>query len=194
MVCNLAQPCTLALLSQEAQATNITAGYAFETFSADATNLFGAAPSRYAKDLAVNAVGCYAAASSAAAGFAKLPSGPKAFIYTGNCFPTSLVPEQPGLGSGKAASAYLIESAAHALGKGSHWYFADERLPDGNSVMTEVSGEAHADVYWDLAGGEEQGPWNYTFVKAKGYVRFEDVVDHKYTPIAELFANIGKGE
>lgn len=104
------------------------------------------------------------------------------------------MPEQPGLGSGKAASAYLIESAAHALGENSHWYFADERLPDGNPVMTEVSGEAHADVYWDLVGGRHQGPWNYTFVKGKGYVRFDDAVDHKYTPIAELIANIGKGK
>lgn len=172
----------------------ITTGYAFESFSQDATKLFGAAPSKYAKDLTVNSVGCYAAASSASTGFAKLPSGPKVFIYTGNCFPTFLVPEQPGLGSGKAASAYLIESAAHALGKDSHWYFADERLPDGNPVMTELSGETHADVYWDLARGEEQGPWNFTFVKGKGYVRFGDVVDHKYTPIADLFANIGKGK
>ena len=123
-------------------------------------------------------------------GFAKLSSGPKVFIYTGNGFPTSIVPEQPGLGSGKAASAYLIESAAHALGKGSHWYFADERLPDGNPVMTDLSGEAHADAYWALAGEKEQGPWNYTFVKGKGYVRFGDVVDHRYTPIAELFAKL----
>ena len=165
-----------------------------ESFAQDATNLFGATPSQFAKDLAVNTVGCYAAASRATAGFAKLPAGPKAFIYTGNGFPTSLVPEQPGLGSGKAASAYLIENAAHALGKGSHWYFADERLPDGSPVMTELSGEAHADAYWDLATGKEQGPWNYTFVKGKGYVRFGDVVDHKYTPIAGLFANIGKGK
>ena len=114
------------------------------------------------------------------------------FIYTGNGFPTSIVPEQPGLGGGKAASAYLIESAAYALGKSSHWYFADERLPDGSPVMMDLSGEAHADAYWDLAMGKEQRPWNYTFVKGKGYVKFGDVVDHKVTPIAELFANIQK--
>ena len=176
----------------ERKQTNVTTGYALESFQQDAKNIFGATPSQYAKDLAVNSVGFYAAASSAVAGFAKLPPGPKAFIYTGNGFPTSIVPEQPGLGGGKAASAYLVESAAHALGKESHWYFADERFPDGNPVMTDLSGDAHADAYWNLAEGKEQGPWNYTFVKGKGYVKFEDVVDHKYTPIAELFANLGK--
>ncbi|KAI4159537.1 MAG: hypothetical protein LQ342_006538 [Letrouitia transgressa] len=131
-------------------------------------------------------------ASSSVTGFTKLSSGPKVFIFTGNGFPTSIVPEQPGLGSGKAASAYLIEAAATALKDQSHWYFADERLQNGNPVMTDLSGEAHAEAYYDLAMRKEQGPWNYTFVKGKGYIKCSDVVDHAYTPIAKLFANIGK--
>ncbi|KAL9045819.1 MAG: hypothetical protein Q9214_001207 [Letrouitia sp. 1 TL-2023] len=166
--------------------------YAFESCSSDATNLFAAPPQNLARDLAVNTVGCYAAASSAVAGFRKLSLGPKVFIFTGNGFPTSIVPEQPGLGSGKAASAYLIETAAHALKEQSHWYFADERLSNGNPVMTDLSGEAHAEAYYDLALRKEQGPWNYTFVKGKGYIKCSDVVDHAYTPLAKLFANIGK--
>ena len=114
------------------------------------------------------------------------------FIYTGNGFPTSIVPEHPGLGGGKAASAYLIETAANALKDKSHWYFADERLPTGKPVMRALDGEAHGDAYYDLAMGKEQGPWNYTFVKGKGYRKFPDTTDHVYTPYAELMANIGK--
>ena len=163
-----------------------------ESFNPGTTNPFAASPEKFAQDLAVNTVGCYAAASSAATGFAKLSLGPKVFIYTGNGFPTSIVPEQPGLGSGKAASAYLIEAAANALKEDSHWYFADERLPNGKPVMTDLSGEAHGDAYYDLATRKDQAAWNYTFVKGKGYSKCSDTADHEYTPIAELFANLGK--
>lgn len=166
--------------------------YALESFSQDATKPFDASPEKFAKDLSINTVGCYAAASSAVKGFATLSSGPKVFIYTGNGFPTSIVPEHPGLGSGKAASAYLIETAANALIDDSRWYFADERLPSGKPVMTDLSGEAHGDTYYELATSNKQGPWNYTFVKGKGYMECSDVRDHAYTPIAELFANLGK--
>lgn len=114
------------------------------------------------------------------------------FIYTGNGFPTSVVPEQPGLGGGKAASAYLMEIAANALKEDSHWYFADERLASGKPVMTDLSAEAHGDAYYELATRPNQGPWNYTFVKGEGYRKCSDTVDHAYTPIAELFANLGK--
>ena len=180
----------VTLSSKERQLTY--SAYAYDSFSPDAAKPFDASPEKFAKDLAINTVGFYAAASCAAKGFATLSGQPKVFIYTGNGFPTSIVPEQPGLGSGKAASAYLIEIAANAVKDGSRWYFADERLPNGKPIMTDLSGEAHGDTYFELATSNKQGPWNYTFVKDKGYVSCSDVTDHAYTPIAELLANVGK--
>lgn len=174
--------------------------YSFSEMSA-ANNPFATPPAMFAKDMTVNAVGLYAAASSAVAGFAKLATSaePKVFIFTGNAFPTLIVPEVPALGAGKSAGAYLIEAAARSFGgyrggyKGvqgsssSQWYFADERRADGRPVMGAIDGQAHADAYWDLVdrAGTQQ-PWNYTFVKGKGYVKFADVVDHAAATIGEL--------
>lgn len=145
----------------------------------------------FARDLAINTVGLYAAAASASAGFAKLGAGPKSFLYTGNSFATSIVPEQTGLASGKAASAYLIELASQAL-KDSAWYYADERLANGKPVMTDIDGEAHGEAFYKLATSGKQEPWNYTFVKGTGYIKFPDIVDREWTPIKTLFAEIGK--
>ena len=78
-----------------------------------------------------------------------------------------------------------MESAARALGDPgkSNWYFADERFANGYPVMMKLNGEAHGEMYYKMTTEPKQGPWNYTFVKGKGYVRFDDVVDHKYTPV-----------
>lgn len=53
------------------------------------------------------------------------------------------------------------------------FYFADERAPEGAAVGRVVSGEAAAEFYYELAGHKEQGPWDATFVKGKGYVEFD---------------------
>jgi hypothetical protein len=37
---------------------------------------------------------------------------------------------------------------------------------------SKIDAEAHGDVYVKLAEEKEQGPWDYTFVKGKGYVDF----------------------
>lgn len=167
------------------------AAYAYETFNADMSQPFMASPEVYGRDLAVNSVSLYAAAQIATAGFAKLSAGPKSFIYTGNSFATSIVPEQTGLASGKAASAYLVELASITL-KDSQWYFADERLANGRSVMNRIDGNEHGEVFYDLATSGKQEPWNYTFVKGKGYAKFPDIVDRDYTPIQELIAGLDK--
>lgn len=36
----------------------------------------------------------------------------------------------------------------------------------------KISGENHAEFYYELASKKEQGPWDATFVGGKGYVNF----------------------
>ena len=76
------------------------------------------------------------------------------------------------LGVGKNASLYFLEVAAHAYGKDYQFYFADERMIDGGSVMSKIDGDAHAEAFWELANSKQQLPVNYTFVKGKGYMEF----------------------
>jgi hypothetical protein len=60
---------------------------------------------------------------------------------------------------------------------GLRFYYADERKPDG-SPKYKVDGDAHAELYWDLAQDSNQREWMQTFVKDKGYVDFDGL----YTP------------
>lgn len=41
-------------------------------------------------------------------------------------------------------------------------------MPVGN----QLSGQAHAEFYYELAQKKEQGPWQATFVPGTGYVDF----------------------
>jgi hypothetical protein len=54
------------------------------------------------------------------------------------------------------------------------FYYVDERKPDG-SPKYRVDGEAHADLFWELAQKEVHGPWLQTFVKDIGYQDFDEV-------------------
>ena len=83
------------------------------------------------------------------------------------------MPEGMTLGVGKNASLYFIETGAAAYGKDYQFYFADERMPNGGSVMGQIDGDAHGEEYWVLANSKKQLPVNYTFVKGKGYVKFD---------------------
>jgi hypothetical protein len=58
------------------------------------------------------------------------------------------------------------------------FYYADERKADG-SPKYRVDGDAHAELYYDLALGDTQGPWLQTFVKGVGYKEFSN----PYTPL-----------
>jgi hypothetical protein len=40
-------------------------------------------------------------------------------------------------------------------------------------MLSGVEGDAHADFFWELIEDQKQSyPWEATFVKGKGYVKF----------------------
>lgn len=53
------------------------------------------------------------------------------------------------------------------------FFYADERNDDGTSKGMELDGPAHGDFFVQLASHEENVPWHATFVKNKGYVKFD---------------------
>ena len=123
----------------------------------------------------VNFDNSYVAAQQAVAGYKKLPEDvKKAFIYTGNILNQKVMPALLTLGVGKQAFAHIVHLSSVAYEpKGYKFYYADERTPDGGPVSSKVSGEAHAQFYYDLVHGAGNTPWLATFVKDKGYVSFE---------------------
>lgn len=84
----------------------------------------------FAKDLNVNVLSAYAAASTAADTFTRVSSSlPKVFIYTGNMCSYTVVPEVMSMGVSKNAMVYVMQTAAEQYvvkGKGEKgfWYFA----------------------------------------------------------------------
>lgn len=52
------------------------------------------------------------------------------------------------------------------------FFYADERKADGAVKGQELDGEAHGEFYAELATHEKDVPWQATFVKGKGYVKF----------------------
>ncbi|KAL8827461.1 MAG: hypothetical protein Q9191_003172 [Dirinaria sp. TL-2023a] len=158
--------------------------------------------SDFSKDLDVNVTSAYAAASLAATAFTRVAASlPKVFIYTGNMCSYLAIPESFSLGVGKNAMAYVIQTAAETYGirgKGEKgfWYFADQRFNDGTSVMAHIDGEAHGEYYWSLVNQNTQGAWNSTFVKGKGYKRFDGELKREFIGMMELVqqADERKGE
>jgi hypothetical protein len=63
-------------------------------------------------------------------------------------------------------SAYII---ADVLGR---FFYADERTEDGKLKGMALDGPAHAEFYAQLVEHKEALPWDVTFVKGKGYVKF----------------------
>lgn len=156
---------------------------------------FAFSVSDFAADNAVNVTSAYAAMKA----FAALPKieHNKVFIFTGNLQFSMLVPEVATLGVGKNAVAYLIETAANVYGvkgKGEKgfWYYGDERLEDGYPTMDKIDGHAHGEFYWEIVQKKEQGPWNATFVKGKGYVDFETKRDRPLESATSLFERAHK--
>jgi NAD(P)-dependent dehydrogenase (short-subunit alcohol dehydrogenase family) len=128
----------------------------------------------FQQDLAVNTTSPYAAAQAAVAAFSRLPGSVlKTFIFTGNKGAAAISPPVFTLCLAKAATWYMIQTLVAAYkDQGYRFYFADERTPDGKG-MIYISGEAHAEIFIDLAQREEQGEAFLTFVRGKGEVRFE---------------------
>ena len=73
---------------------------------------------------------------------------------------------------------YRRESACVKLTP-ERFYYADERKPDG-APKYGIDGDAHADLFWELAQAETQGQWHQTFVKGVGYKKFDSI----YTPLS----------
>ncbi|KAF5695617.1 short-chain dehydrogenase reductase like yusS [Fusarium denticulatum] len=135
----------------------------------------------FSNNTAINIHSAFIAAQQAVAGFAQLPeSAARTFIYTGNILNVTILPKFLDAGVGKSGAAHMMWAAADAYkNKGYKFYYADERKPDG-APKYRVDGDAHADLYWALSQGKEQGPWMQTFVKGEGYKKFDTL----YTPIA----------
>ncbi|OTA70015.1 NAD(P)-binding protein [Hypoxylon sp. EC38] len=134
---------------------------------------------RFEIGLKVNTTSTYIAAREAIKGFEKLgPSGlgpaGGTFIFTGNILNITAVPGFMAFGMQKSASAHLIQSLAVGayVGKPYKFYYADERRESGQYVTTDINGPAHAEAFLELAKDAKQRPWDYTFVKGKGYVEF----------------------
>lgn len=141
------------------------------------------------RELAVNIIAPLIAAQEAIKGFKKLPSSvSKTFIVTGNMLNVSAKPDSMTYGMGKSALAHMIRVAAVGYaGQGFKWvpnshaqvpqlttnrfYYADQRHADGGPSFP-VDGRASGEMYVELAGMAEQGPWDYTFVPGKGYTSF----------------------
>ncbi|KAI0438096.1 hypothetical protein F4803DRAFT_113776 [Xylaria telfairii] len=128
-------------------------------------------------DLNVNTVSPYIAAQQAIAGWETLPADiKKTFIFTGNYLNVVVkpVPVFTNLGMGKAASAFWIGVADGTYSaRGYRFFYADERAADGGSKGAAIDGPAHADFFEQLANHEGNVPWLATFVKDKGYVKFQ---------------------
>ncbi|KAF9767002.1 hypothetical protein IL306_000500 [Fusarium sp. DS 682] len=135
----------------------------------------------FSNNTAINIHSAFIAAQEAVSGFKQLPdSASRTFIYTGNILNVTILPKFLDAGVGKSGAAHMIWAAADAYkNKGYKFYYADERKADG-APKYRVDGDAHADLYWELSQGKEQGPWMQTFVKGEGYKKFDTL----YTPIA----------
>ncbi|KAF1807953.1 putative short chain type dehydrogenase [Eremomyces bilateralis CBS 781.70] len=122
----------------------------------------------------INIFSAFVAAQQAVLGFAQLPaSAARTFIYTGNITNVAIIPKFMSQGIGKSGAAHMIWAAAEAYkDRGYKFYYADERKADG-AARYQISGDAHAELYWDLAHGKTQGPWMQTFVQGVGYKKFD---------------------
>ncbi|KAI1009025.1 hypothetical protein LB504_002009 [Fusarium proliferatum] len=133
----------------------------------------------FTNNTAINIHSAFIAAQQAVAGFAQLPeSAARTFIYTGNILNVTILPKFLDAGVGKSGAAHMMWAAADAYkSKGYKFYYADERKPDG-APKYRVDGNAHADLYWDLSQGKEQGPWMQTFVTGERYKKFDTLYTH----------------
>ncbi|KAL6803397.1 NAD(P)-binding protein [Trichoderma sp. SZMC 28013] len=127
-------------------------------------------------DAHVNTFSAYAAAQQAVKGFAELPpDASKTFIYTSNKLHIMTLEPLISMGMGKSASAHMIHYLSEVYrSSGYKFYHTDERESDGEPAYDNLDAEAHANYYIQLVEEKDQGPWNATFVKGKGYVKFDE--------------------
>ena len=53
------------------------------------------------------------------------------------------------------------------------FFYADERNGDGSIKGMAIDGPAHGEFFAQLVTHEGKVPWDATFVKGKGFVKFE---------------------
>ncbi|KAK4071977.1 hypothetical protein Trihar35433_4041 [Trichoderma harzianum] len=95
--------------------------------------------------------------------------------------PSVVVYNEPliSMGMGKSASAHMIHYLSEVYrSSGYKFYHTDERESNGEPAYDKLDAEAHSNYYVELAEGKDQGPWNATFVKGKGYVKFDETPIH----------------
>ncbi|KAI1747367.1 hypothetical protein F4782DRAFT_425808 [Xylaria castorea] len=119
-------------------------------------------------------------AEEAVKGFLELESqgklGPNGatYLFTGNALNEKPLLGFFSLGIGKATAAYMVEYLARTAynDKPFSFYYVDERDTNGGPMYKGVNANAHADAFLELAREPNQGPWQYTFTKDKGYAVF----------------------
>jgi len=134
--------------------------------------------SQVENDLRVNILSLYVAGAEAVKGFESLSEEvSKTFIFVGNKQSHGFIyPPMVSLGMGKAAAAYMIgSSAAEYSKKGFNFYYVDERQQNGEAIFGAIDGNAHGEYLLQLTEDRKQGPWEATFVKGKGHVRFPEL-------------------
>ncbi|KAK9489601.1 hypothetical protein V1508DRAFT_427551 [Lipomyces doorenjongii] len=141
---------------------------------APANDAFSIPATVFQEDINVNVSSLYTAIQETVKGWKNLKSSSKTFIVTGNVLNVAgAMPAMLTLGLGKAAAAHLIDGAVKSYGsQGYKFYYADERNPSGAPVGSSPDAKAHSEVYFQLAEDPEQRPWDYTFVKFKGFTKF----------------------
>ncbi|KIV96925.1 hypothetical protein PV10_00738 [Exophiala mesophila] len=125
---------------------------------------------------AINTTSVISALQQSVAGFKTLPaSASKTFIFTGNMLNSTPAPGFLLFGAGKATTAYFIRHLVQQKsyqGDGIKFYYTDQRQSNGAPMGTGVEGDAAGIEYLKLAERQDQGPWDYTFVKGEGYKDF----------------------
>ncbi|KAI4859008.1 NAD(P)-binding protein [Hypoxylon rubiginosum] len=154
----------------------------YNTYAAgttDADKPFDSDLDLFQKNLNINTISGYVAAREAVKGFDKLGSsglGPAGgtFIFTGNLLNVGVFPGHVAFGMAKSAAAHMIQHLALVAfhDKPYKFYYADERHENGVYMTTDLNGDAHGEVYLELAKDPKQRAWDYVFVKGKGYVEF----------------------
>lgn len=76
----------------------------------------------------------------------------------------------------KRGTSKTKEGMRNGLMRTNRFYYTDERFEDGGSVFVDIDAQAHAGFYYELVCRKDQGPWEATFVKGKGYVDFDGKV------------------
>ncbi|KAI0525379.1 hypothetical protein F5B22DRAFT_642397 [Xylaria bambusicola] len=144
----------------------------------------------FQKGMNVNAISPAVAAREAVKGFleleaqGKLGSGGGTYLFTGNALNDKPLPGLFTLGVGKNTTAATVEYLARTAynDKPFSFYYVDERGSNGRPMYEGVNGDAHADVFLQLAQDPKQGPWQYTFSRDNGYSAFPKDFPSKDSP------------